>query len=156
MHINVRDFLTESVGYSRAYRISWERPELDAVQLTADVEGEIAISRLESALLVQGHFRTESKQICDRCLRTFRRPANVTFKQLYAENPGDDEMPIKDYEIDLAPLLEQEIILGLPIKLLHSPSCNGTEAQAKYTNKDATSRLKDQARITKGTKRGRT
>lgn len=156
MHINVRDFLTESVGYSRAYKFSGERPKLDSIQLTKDVEGELTISRLESALLVQGQFKTESEQICDRCLRTFNRPANVTFKQLYAENPGDDEMPIKDYEIDLAPLIEQEVILSLPIKLLHSPSCTGTEAQAKYTSKDVTSRLKDQARITKGTKRGRT
>jgi uncharacterized metal-binding protein YceD (DUF177 family) len=156
MHINVRDFLSESVGFSRAFKITGERPELETIQLTKDVEGELTITRLESALLVKGHFETETSQVCDRCLRTFSRPSKVRFEQFFAESPGDDEMPITDNEIDLAPLVEQEILLDLPIKLLHSPDCQGEKAASKYTNVDATSRLKDQARITKGTKRGRT
>lgn len=156
MHINVRDFLSESVGFSRAYKIARERPELETVQLTKDIEGELTITRLESALLVKGHFETETSQVCDRCLRTFSRPAKVNFDQSFAESPGDDEMPITDYEIDLAPVVEQEILLGLPIKLLHSPDCQGDTSASKYTKVDVKSRLKDQARITKGTKRGRT
>lgn len=156
MHINVRDFLSESVGFSRAYKIAGERPKLETVQLTKDIEGELTITRLEVALLVKGHFETETSQVCDRCLRTFSRPTKVKFEQFYAEAPGDDEMPIIDDEIDLAPVVEQEILLDLPIKLLHSPDCQGETAASKYTKVDVTSRLKDQARITKGTKRGRT
>jgi uncharacterized metal-binding protein YceD (DUF177 family) len=156
MHINVRDFLSESVGFSRAYKIAGERPKLETIQLTKDIKGELTIARLETALLVKGHIETETSQVCDRCLRTFSRPAKVKFEQLFSESPGDDEMPIIGYEIDLAPLVEQEILLGLPIKLLHSPTCEGQQAASKYTKRDATSRLADQARITKGTKRGRT
>ncbi len=157
MHINVRDIQAESVGYSRSYKVTGEHPNLEAIRLTKDIEGEITVSRLESGLLTQGRIETEVELVCDRCLRTFNRPASVTFKQMFADDPGDDEMPIVDREIDLAPVVEQEIILSLPIKILHSPDCRGIEdAAGKYTRADAGNRLQDKARITKGTKRGRT
>src|SRR6185437_2610982 len=94
MHVNVRDILAESVGYSRAYKITGERPELEQARLTRDVEGEITISRLELGLLVKGRLSTEIELVCDRCLRTFARPTTVKFQQLFSEIPGDDEMPI--------------------------------------------------------------
>ncbi len=158
MHINVRDILTEAVGYSRAYKISGERPHLEAVQLTTDIEGEITISHLDSGLLVQGHLASELELVCDRCLGTFSRPTKVRFKQLYARKPVDDELPIVDGHIDLAPLAEQEFLLDLPIKILHSEDCQGIASAAdKYTKGDSGTRLQDQARITKGTnQRGRT
>jgi uncharacterized metal-binding protein YceD (DUF177 family) len=157
MHINVRDLLAESVGYSRVYKISGERPHLETVRLTRDVEGEITISRLDSGLLVQGHLASELELVCDRCLSTFNRPTKVSFKQLYAEAPTDDDLPIIDDSIDLAPLAGQEFLLDLPIKLLHSADCQGIAASGeKYTKEDSGNRLQDQARITKGTKRGRT
>jgi uncharacterized metal-binding protein YceD (DUF177 family) len=151
VHINVRDILAESVGYNRAYKISGERPHLETVRLTQDIEGEITISRLDSSLLVHGHITTEIELECHRCLRTFNRPTGLDFRQVYAEDPGEDEFPISDDAIDLAPLLEQEILLHLPIKILHAPDCRGIEnAAAKYTKEDSAIRLQDQARITKG------
>jgi uncharacterized metal-binding protein YceD (DUF177 family) len=158
MHINVRDILAESVGYSRTYKITGERPSLEAVLLTKDIEGEITISRLDSGLLVQGHFETEIQLVCDRCLSTFIRPTSVRFQQLFSETPTDDDMPIIDEDIDLAPLAEQEILLDLPIKILHAEDCRGIESAAgKYTKEERGTRLQDQARIKKGNHpRGRT
>jgi len=157
MHINVRDILVESVGYNRTYKISGERPQLQWVQLTQDVEGELQISRLDEQVLVRGSISTEIELECHRCLRTFTRPTRASFSQLYSMTPTDDEMPIEDDELDLAPLIEQEIILGLPIKILCTPDCQGIEiAGEKYTRKDSPTSLREQARITKGTKRGRT
>jgi uncharacterized protein len=152
MHINVRDILVESVGYSRAYKITGERPKLENVRLKADIEGETTISKLEAGLLVRGSVSTEIELECDRCLRTFTRPITVTFSQLFAEHPGDDELPVVDGIIDLAPLAEQEILLHLPIKILHDPHCRGIEnAAGKYTKGDTSTSLRSQARITKGT-----
>jgi uncharacterized metal-binding protein YceD (DUF177 family) len=158
MHIGVRDILSESVGYSRAYKITGERPDLEHVRLTRDIEGEITISRLDSGLLVQGNLNSELELVCDRCLSTFTRPTHVRFKQLYAEQPVDEELPIVDHQIDLAPMSEQEFLLDLPIKLLHSPDCTGIpDVGTKYTKEDTGTSLKHQARITKGTPpRGRT
>ena len=152
MHINVRDFLAETVGYNRTYTITGERPQLESVIITADVGGEITISKLESAsLLVQGRLATEVQLECHRCLRTFSRPVRVNFKQIYAEQPEDDNLPIVGQEIDVAPLLEQEIILSLPIKILDRPDCPGLQmpdSQADVPAEPDTS-LRARAHITK-------
>ena len=158
MHINVRDILAESVGYNRAYKVSGERPDLVEVKLTQDLEGEITISRLEDSLLIRGRLQAEIELECHRCLSTFTRPIKIGFKQEFAGTPGDDQMPIIDEEIDLAPLIEQEIILNLPIKILDRPDCPGiVDAAGEYTKAtDSDARLENRARITKRTKRGRT
>jgi uncharacterized metal-binding protein YceD (DUF177 family) len=158
MHINVRDILIESVGYSRTYKISGERPELEDVKLTQDIEGEIQIARLDASLLVRGHLETEIELECHRCLRTFARPSRFNLVQEFSENPVDDQMPITDGSIDIANLVEQEIILGTPLKILDRPDCPGIQdAAGMYTKKaDSDVRLGDRARITKGNQRGRT
>ena len=133
MHINVNDILRESVGHSRNYTISGERPELVDVKLTQDIAGEITISRLDDSLLVRGHLQTEIELECHRCLSTFTRPIGINLSQKYAMRPVDDQMPIVDNQIDLAPLAQQEIILSLPIKLLCRPDCPGiVEVAGKY------------------------
>jgi uncharacterized metal-binding protein YceD (DUF177 family) len=121
MHINVRDILVESVGYNRTYKISGERPELEGVKLTADIEGEIQVSRLDASLLLTGQMDTAIELECHRCLSTFTRPMRLTFHQEFSENPVDDQLPITKYEIDIIPVIEQELILGIPLKVLDRP-----------------------------------
>jgi uncharacterized metal-binding protein YceD (DUF177 family) len=153
MHINVRDFLAESIGFSRAYKIAGERPALATVVLTHDITGEVTVARLDEAKLrVEGHLSTEVQLECHRCLRTFTRPVSVNFRQIYAEAPRDDELPVVKSEIDLAPLMEQEIILSLPIKILHSPDCPGIKGVSEQFTDDEPpgTRLGDRAHITKG------
>jgi uncharacterized protein len=157
VQIDVRDILSEGVGFSREYKIEGEWPNLESVRLTKPIEGEISISRLDSGLLTKGKVATAVELECHRCLSTFSRPVETRFKQLFSQTPDDDEMPIKHAKIDLAPLIEQEIILSLPIKILCKPDCEGIEtAVDKYTKVETSARLGDQAHIMKGTKRGRT
>jgi uncharacterized metal-binding protein YceD (DUF177 family) len=159
MHINVQDILAEEVGYRRTYTIASERPSLESVKLTQDLEGEITISRLETGLVVTGAIATEIELECHRCLSTFTRQMNIDFKQVYAPKPKleEEEMPITDGAIDLLPLVEQEILVRLPIKVLCRPDCPGVPgAETEYTSHTTSSRIGDKARITKGTQRGRT
>jgi len=158
MHINVRDILAESVGYKRAYKITGEHPILDGVRLTREVEGEITISRLDSSLRVRGQIETEIELECHRCLRTFSRPTRVSLAQEYADKPGSEQMPITNGEIDLAPLIEQEVLLSIPLQVLDRPDCPGIQdAPEQYTKTTDTSmRVAGRARITKGSHRGRT
>ncbi len=157
MHINVRDILAEEVGYNRSFTITGERPALESVVLTADINGEVRISRLEDGLLIQGQIITEVELECHRCLRSFTRPVSVAFTQVFAPAPTDDEMPIDGDLLDLAPLIEQEILVNLPIKILCTPDCPGVEGAAEqYTKEDTPGpRVKDQARITKGSPNAR-
>jgi uncharacterized metal-binding protein YceD (DUF177 family) len=159
MHINVRDILVESVGYSRIYKISGERPELEGVRIAQDIQGEIQIARLDTSLLVTGLLSTEIELECQRCLRTFTRPIQFKLAQEFAVAPVDDQMLItEDDTIDIALLAEQEIILSTPLKILDRPDCPGIEGAAeKYTKVESIStRISDRARITKGNQHGST
>jgi uncharacterized protein len=152
MHINVRDLLIESVGHNRSYKISGERPDLDGIRLTRDIEGEMQISRLDSSLLVSGQLSTAIELECHRCLSTFTRPIRFNLHQEYSETPVEDQMLIEGETIDVAPLMEQEIILGTPLKILCRKDCPGIQdAVGRYTKEDNNdSRLGNKARITKG------
>ena len=109
-------------------------------------------------MLVRGRLNTEIKLECHRCLSTFTRPVQFSLVQEFAEEPGDDQMPIIDDVIDIAELAEQEIILGTPIKVLCRPDCPGiVDAVGRYNKEDDNdTRVSSRARITKGPKRGRT
>ncbi len=153
MHINVRDILAEEIGYNRTYKLSGEMPLLENVRLLEPIEGEITIGRLDDGVMLQGAITTSIELECHRCLRSYARPTRVSLAQLYTERPDEDELPIEANEIDLAPLVEQEILVNLPIKLLDRPDCPGVEG---YVADETGPSLQNKARITKGSTRGRT
>jgi uncharacterized protein len=153
MHVNVREFLAEDVGYRRSFAITGEEPHLEGLQLTKPINGEVMISRIDDGVLVEGHAQTELELVCDRCLRSFTRPANVKFERIYRDSPDDDDLPIDRHDdIDLAPLIGQELVVSLPIKLLDRPDCPGIEGQILATEDapEPSLRVGDRARIKKG------
>ena len=149
MHINVRDILAEDLGYNRTFTISGEEPTLESVILKSPIEGQIQIAKLEAGLLVEGEISTEIELECHRCLRTFTRPTTVRLHQVFSEKPYDDQLPIEDDQIDLAPLLQQEIIVNLPIKILDRDDCPGIELPGSDQD-DSGGSFTNHARITKG------
>jgi len=152
MHINVRDILAKELGHSQTFTITDERPEFDQVTLISPVAGEVKISRLDNGLIISGRVSCQIELECHRCLRSFVRPVNVRFEQLFTEKPVDDEMPIDENDnIDLAPLLQQEILLNLPIKILCRRDCPGVEDAPRNLISDGPDHsLGTNARITKG------
>lgn len=149
MHINVRDILAEDLGYNRTFTISGEEPTLESVILKRPIEGQIQIAKLEDGLLIEGEISTEIELECHRCLRTFTSPTSVRFRQVFSEKPYDDQMPIEGDQIDLAPLIQQEIIVNLPIKILDRPDCPGIKIPGSHHDGDGES-FTNHARIKKG------
>lgn len=147
MHINVRDILAQDVGSSRTYKIDGEMPELANVRLLEPITGEVTIGRLDDGVGVQGRITTTVELECHRCLRSYAQPTKVSFSQSFTERPGDDDLPIAGDQIDLAPLVEQEILVNLPIKLICGPDCPGVEG---YKPESPSHSLRHQARIKKG------
>ena len=153
MRINVSDILAEEVGYRRTYSIANERPSFESVKLTKDIEGEITVSRLDSTVVAAGRITTELELECHRCLNTFTTPATIRFSQAYSEKPmlELEEQPIEAGGIDLAPVIEEELLVNLPIKILCREDCPGVPGhEAEYTSDKPSNRLGDTARIMKG------
>lgn len=127
MRIDVRDILIEDTGFSRSFAFADERPELDNVTLTAPIDGEVTITKLEDTVQAEGRFETTIELECHRCLRTFELPVRHSFSRSYAEQPSDDDLPIDNCEIDIAEAIRDEILVRLPLKLLCQPDCPGID-----------------------------
>jgi uncharacterized protein len=152
MHVNVREFLAEDVGYRQAFAVSGERPDLEGLTLASDLSGEFILSRLDDSLHVQGNVETVLDLVCDRCLRSFTRPVRVPFERIYRVHPIDDDLPIEGNTIDLMPLIWQELTVVQPIKqLCGRPDCTKLDTSSDDdSDSDNNLRLGDRARITKG------
>jgi uncharacterized protein len=131
MKINIADILAQDLGYNRQFNIEGEALDLELVKLTSPVNGEFTVFRSESGLLVSGRIETDIELECHRCLTTFERHIVLNFSQPFSEQPSDDEMPIVGNEIDLAPTIEQEIVVSLPIKQLCEVDCAGIPGVGK-------------------------
>lgn len=135
MHIDVRDIIYGPLGTTRSFRLADELPELDGVTLTLPVSGEVMLSSLDPGLAAQGHIDTAIELECHRCLRTFSHPLAIDLYQEYAERPTEDELPIENLAIDLAPAIRQELLLALPIKQLCAEDCAGIAAPSASVKK---------------------
>jgi uncharacterized protein len=131
MRINVIDILSQDLGYAREFAIQNETPELHSVTLTGPINGRVTISRSKDGLIVGGRISAEIELECHRCLRVFTQKIEAAVSQSFREQPEGDDMPIENGFIDLAPLLEQEIIVNIPIKILCRTDCGGVEGASK-------------------------
>jgi uncharacterized protein len=135
MHLNVSDLLVKELGYSHDYQIMDEHPPMLSLTLTKPVNGVVTVTKLEGdSLDVKGRVSTQLELECHRCLRSYTSATEIRFHQVFASRPADDELPISGDLIDLAPLIEQELIVSLPIKLLCQPDCPGVPGAEHYQN----------------------
>jgi len=139
MHINVHDLLTEELGFSRTFAIEGEQPEMLSLILTQPVNGSVKMTKLEGErLAISGRVTTQLQLECHRCLRSYTLDTDTRFDQIYASRPAEDELPIERDLINLAPLIEQELIVHLPIKLLCQPDCIGVPGAEAYLSDKST------------------
>ena len=66
---------------------------------------------------------------CVRCLQDFPLPLDIEFTELYAfsaESKTDSELILPESgQIDLRPLVREEMLLAVPINPLCDPECKG-------------------------------
>jgi uncharacterized protein len=138
MHININDILAQDIGYSRSYEIQGEMPALELVKLVAPITGSFTLTRTEQGVFAAGKIKTTIELECHRCLNAYNHHVELGFAQSFCEQPGDEDMPITKGSIDLAPVIDQEIAVRLPIKLLCSVDCEGVPGASKeYTKEES-------------------
>lgn len=126
MHINVSDILAQEVGASASFKITDEQPTLADIKLTSPINGDLRLVRMQFGLAGEGQFTGSLELECHRCLNAFRHQFKVTARGEFAHQPEPEQWPIsQDNQIDIAPMVRQDIILHLPIKLLCEADCPG-------------------------------
>jgi uncharacterized protein len=137
MHININDILAQDIGYSRDFEIQGETPALELVKLTGPINGNFTLTRTEQGVFAAGKLQAEIELECHRCLDTYKHHVDLGFAQSFSEKPGDEDIPITKGSIDLAPVIDQEIAVRLPIKLLCDVDCEGVPGASKeYTKQE--------------------
>ena len=107
--------------------------ELDAVdpRLGGDTgdAGDVAVDlTLESTLddiVVTGTLTVEWSDECRRCLRPLADALRIDVEERYADAPELDEFPIANGQIDLRPMVREEVLLAIPDAPLCRDDCPG-------------------------------
>lgn len=134
MKIEVKNLLNQPEG-------SVEHYPLDLTQLSIDTEtsakfmGEAVLTNLDDLILAQITGQTNFTQPCSRCLKEVNLTIPLEFSREFKtkipglarndDNNNEEAYPIEDGRIDLTPVLTEEIIANVPVKILCSNTCKG-------------------------------
>ena len=121
--------------------------DLDAVDPrlggAAGDAGDVAVDlTLESTLddiVVTGTLTVEWSDECRRCLRPLADTLRIDVEERYADSPELDEFPITNGQIDLRPMVREEVLLAIPdaplagTTALDCPVCGSTSSRRRIT-----------------------
>jgi uncharacterized protein len=141
--INVAPLLKELVGTQVDFHVAedpidarGENAGLREAGATA-IDADILATHTNPGAYLEGRADARFEVECSRCLRTFETPVHADFAEQYYALVGVvngeplDEPPVdaktigSDFDIDLTPLLREELFLAMPLALLHSEDCKG-------------------------------
>lgn len=142
MRYIVADLLKGPTGTSRMIELAEPFAIADdAVSLVAPVAGRLRFVRDHAGILVQGPLTTEVAMECARCLAPMR--ATVSFELVehfrptiqlpegpaILRDPDEEDEPATDIDahhvLDLSAVIEQNILLNIPLHPLCRPDCRG-------------------------------
>lgn len=129
LRLNVGFIIHQSVGFSREFYFEFPtihiQPDLDLKDLIGTVRG----TRTQQGLLIQVKMTAEVTTECVRCLENFQQPLEINFTELYAFSPNtvtDTDLVLPETaQIDLGPLVREEMLLAIPINPVCRPECQG-------------------------------
>lgn len=136
--LNLAKIRTPHERFEREYQPDAVGPQNDAYTVIAPVSLVFDLHKDKDKFHLVGRVTTALELSCSRCLEPFHLPVDAAFDLRYqplAENTGegereigDDDMDTAYYEndeIDLGQLMQEQFLLALPMKPLHSEDCKG-------------------------------
>jgi DUF177 domain-containing protein len=101
--------------------------ELGDGRVTGDVAVDVTLESTLDDVVVTGLLRARHHDACRRCLREIDDVLEVTVDERYhvEPTPADDAFPIVNGQIDLAPMVREEVLLAVPDAPLCRPDCPG-------------------------------
>ena len=93
--------------------------------------GNLILTRTKEGILIQGTLLVCHRRECDRCLDTFEHAIEVEVAELFASPPDADKSVFSvdsNGEIDLVPLLREEVIIEESYRAVCRDECRGLSA----------------------------
>ena len=133
LRIQVGFLLTEGPGNSREIPFVFPRRVQVEDDLYLDsLTGKLVLTRTKEGILVQGRLGFSHTRECDRCLEEFEGCADVELAELFAYPPDEIKSVFSvdsNGEIDLAPLLREEVLIEDSYRAVCRDDCRGLSAE---------------------------
>ncbi len=137
MLLNLTEVLT-SEGKTQEQQVPIEMTEfsngLDCYSIVEKSEIAFTFSNIQKGkALVEGKAKVVLRMNCDRCLKEVDEEVNLVFsREVYAPDEMTDSTDEEDerillagYQLDVEDLINSEILLNLPVKVLCREDCKG-------------------------------
>jgi uncharacterized protein len=132
--------LTKRQGPGSAHRLDLTAPAPEQVAtgvlqipVGSDVRVTGLLESVSEGVLASGTASATATGCCGRCLREITVPVRADFRELFAypdsttaQTTDPDEVPrLADDNVDLEPLVHDELVLAMPSAPVCSPECRG-------------------------------
>ena len=133
LRINVGFLLSEGPGNAREIPLDFsQRVQVDEDLFLGALTGRLILTRTKEGILVQGELNVTHERECDRCLDEFKHRFGLDIAELFASPPDANKSVFSvdsNGEIDLAPLLREEVLIEASYRVICQDSCRGLCAE---------------------------
>lgn len=137
MIIELNKLTNKKLRIARAIPMGSGRHPVQGCSYAAPVEFDAMLTGKEKEFKLVGSFKASLMLTCDRCLSNFERVVDENLDLIFiprAEMEGEpeveltkDDMNVASYidNIDLCQVIDEQLVLALPMKILCSENCPG-------------------------------
>ena len=133
LKLQVGFLLSEGPGNSKAVPIGLpQRVQVDSDLFLESLAGDLVLTRTKEGILMQGDLRVIHARECDRCLEAFDHAFALQIAELFASPPDANISAFSvdsNGEIDLAPLLREEVLIEESYRTFCRDDCRGLSAE---------------------------
>ena len=137
MHIDLKEVTPHGLHISRKVNLTLP-PSIEEVEIINPCFVELKLTPIGSKYRINGSIRAKLRLQCSRCLESYPFHLFSDFDLLYVpmeQMPSEVELEMKDKDaniayysenkIELSELLQEQILLALPMKPICSQKCKG-------------------------------
>jgi len=132
LRIQVGYLLSEGPGNAKEIPITFsQRLQVDDELYLDALNGKLILTRTKEGILAQGALQVALTRECDRCLDAFTHRFTLDVAELFAAQSDSSKSVFcidSNGDIDLAPLLREEVLIEESYKAVCHDSCRGLSA----------------------------
>jgi uncharacterized protein len=136
---NVAGLLGDDLGTSREFDVADVTIPLDeGLELARPISGHVRFQRTNRGILADANLTAALQAECSRCLRPMEVPVDIVLEEEFlpsldigtghplSTDAEPDVARLTDHhEVELEPLVRDELVMAEPIAPLHDPNCRG-------------------------------
>lgn len=130
LEINVANIMGSELYSGEEITKTVELEDEEDVRFKKPLTVIVELTKAEDCILSDIEIRGEAELECSRCLKKFTHKIIVYADNVFSRGAKEDESKIDDkMNIDILPIIREEIILSLPIKRLCREDCKGLQGK---------------------------